>query len=450
MDKNVVKTVGAREVALKILYRTEKEGSFPNLLLSNDLKTLQNPADRALASNFVYGVLKNKLALDHIISKFSKIKLNKLSLWVLNILRIGVFQLLYMDKIPIYAACNESVTLAKRYANKGAVGFVNGVLRAVARDGDKVEFPDRAKNLTEYLSVFYSHPRWIVEKLLNKYGAEVCEEILKTNNSVPNLFIRANLLKTNTSELQEILISDGIDTEIDSEIPCCLKVLSNFGDVVKAKAFTDGLFTVQDRSSTFAGQALEPQPGDVVLDMCAAPGGKTTHLAELMKNTGEIIACDIHEHKLKLISDAARRLGVGIIETNLLDGTELRADFIEKFDKILIDAPCSGLGVLHKKPDIRYAMPRNGSAEEDITELVECQAKLLDNAAKYLKSGGVMVYSTCTILKEENSEQIARFLERHGDFEKLYETQIFTHETGGSGFYICKLRRQASLHQSRD
>jgi len=444
MDKNIVKTVGAREVALKILYRTEKEGSFPNLLLSNDLKSLQNPVDRALASNFVYGVLKNKLALDYIISKFSKIRLNKLSPWVLNILRIGVFQLLYMDKIPIYAACNESVTLAKRYANKGAVGFVNGVLRAVARDGENIEFPDKTKNLTEYLSVFYSHPQWIVEKLLNQYGAEVCEEILKANNSVPNLFVRANLLKTTAAELQEVLNADGIVTELDNETPCCLRVLSNFGDVVKAEAFTDGVFTVQDRSSTLAGQALEPHSGDVVLDMCAAPGGKTTHLAELMKNTGEIIACDIHEHKLKLINDAGRRLDIDIIETKLLDGTELHEEFIEKFDKILIDAPCSGIGVLHKKPDIRYAAPRNSSAQEDIAELVECQAKILDNAAKYLKPGGVMVYSTCTILKEENSEQIERFLARNGDFEKLYETQIFAHATGGSGFYICKLRRRAS------
>ena len=441
MADKTTRIIGSREVALKILYKIEKEGSFPNLLLSNDLNVLQNSADRALASNFVYGVLKNKIALDYIIAKFSKLRLDKLSLWVRNILRIGVFQLFYMDKIPTFAACNESVKLARRYANVGAVGYVNGVLRAVAANLDKIKFPNKSANLVEYLNVFYSHPVWIVEKLLNQYGAEVAEKILAANNSVPNLFIRVNLLKTTITELQGILKSDGIETEIDNEIPYCLRVLMNFGMIVKSDAFTDGLFIVQDRSSILAGQVLAPKSGDVVLDMCAAPGGKTTHIAELMQNSGKIIACDIHEHKLKLINDNAQRLGIDIIETRLFDGTDLCEEFVEKFDKILIDAPCSGLGVIHKKPDIRYAVSRDNSIEDDVNEPVKCQTKLLNNAAKYLKSSGSMVYSTCTILKEENSKQVERFLKRHSEFEKVYEKHIFTHETGGSGFYICKLRK---------
>jgi len=434
--------MNAREVALKILHRTETEGSFPNLLLSNDLKSLENPADRALATNFVYGVLKNKLKLDYIIGKFSKIPVDKQAIWVRNILRIGVFQLTETDKIPEFAAVNESVNLAKRYANKGAVGFVNGVLRAVARSAKSLEFPCKVKNLTERLSVTYSHPIWIVEKLLNQYGAAVCEEILKSNNQPPNIFIRANSLKTTATELQKLLNQDGISTELDLEIPCSLRVTSNFSNAVKLKHFTDGLFTVQDRSSTFAGQALAPQPSDVVLDMCAAPGSKTTHLAELMQNRGEIIACDVHEHKLKLISDTANRLGISIIKPKLHDGTKLCDEFLGKFDRILIDAPCSGLGVLHKKPDIRYALPRNGSNDADIAELTKIQSKLLDNAARYLKPNGTLVYSTCTLLREENSDQIAQFLARHSDFEKLSEQQLLTHESGGSGFYVCKLRRK--------
>jgi len=434
----------AREIALKILYRTEVDGSFPNLLLARELETLQNPADSALASNFVYGVLKNKLALDYIISKFSKIKLRKLSVWVLNILRIGIFQLVYMDKIPVYAACNESVNLANRYANRGAAGFVNGVMRAVARNPE-VEFPDKSVDFCEYLSVFYSHPRWIVEKLLNQYGSTICEEILKTNNVPPNMFLRVNALKTTAEELGEILRSNGIETEIDGEIPYCLRVLSGFSAVVKTTAFTSGLFTIQDRSSILAGQVLAPIADDAVLDMCAAPGGKTTHLAEIMENRGEIVACDIYEHKLKLIVDAANRLGCSIVKTELADGTVSRADFYEKFDKILLDAPCSGLGVLHKKPDIRYSAPRGASSQEDIAELVRCQAKLIDNAARYLKHGGSMVYSTCTLLAEENSKQIERFLARNSEFEAIYENQILTHETGGSGFYICKLWKRGNM-----
>jgi len=430
-----------REIALKILHRTEKDDSFPNLLLSNDLKELSNPADRALASNLVYGVLKNKITLDYIIGKFSKIKVEKLSLWVLNILRIGIFQLVFMDKIPTFAAVNESVKLANRYANRGAVGFINGVLRSVSKNAENIDFPDKNANLTEYLSVYYSHPVWLVEKLLNQYGEAVTEQVLKANNQPPNLFIRANSLKTTTKELCEILENDGIETEIDTEFQNSIKILSNFGGVVNTKAFKDGLFTVQDRSSTFAGQVLAPIAGEIVLDMCAAPGGKSTHLAELMQNRGAVIACDIYEHKLKLIDDNAKRLGIDIIETRLLDGTKLCDEFVGKFDKVLLDAPCSGLGVIHKKPDIRYAKPRNGSVEEDIAELVACQAKLLDNAAKYLKQGGLMIYSTCTILKEENSEQIERFLLRHSEFEKLEEQQIFTHDTDGSGFYVCKLRK---------
>lgn len=431
--------MNGREAAYRVLAGFARDGAYVNGVLNETfIKFNLDPLERSFATELTYGCLKNLLFLDYGISRFSKVKIRKMSVSVRTILEIGAYQILKMSKVPDSAACDESVKLARKYAARSA-GFVNGVLRSLCRGKNAIEYPKREDNEIRFLSVMFSFPEWIVRRLLEDYGGEICEKILDSANRAYPPYIRQNSLKElSPQDFRLCLSEDGIETEPEPDIKGCYRVLGHL-DISKSDTYKKGFFTIQNKSSQLAAFALEPRPGMLVADMCAGPGGKTCHIAELMKNRGEIRAFDIYGHKIDLINSAAERLGIDIIKAEERDGTRLVPSLSGKADRVLIDAPCSGLGVVHSKPDIRWTRK-----EEDIEALSKLQKALLDRGAEYVKQGGIMVYSTCTLLKGENERQAESFLERHGEFELVSERRIMTYDTGGSGFYIAKFVKTRS------
>ncbi len=423
----------ARELTLQALYRIEKEGAYTNQALK---RLLHNPdlpdADRGFVTELLLGVVQNQLFLDYVIGQFSSVKLKKLSPWIHGILRLGVYQICLMDNIPDSAACNEMVKLAGKYSKGASRGFVNGVLRNVARKKNELSYPE---DPAEARSVRYSCPLWLTQKLTEQYGEET-EEILQAGLKPYPATLRTNLLKISRETLKNRLQEEGIHTRIGEENEACLYVDGAL-HLEHSKAYKEGLFTLQNTSSMKAVEVLNPQKEEKILDLCAAPGGKTTYMGEKMENTGEIVACDIHEHKIPLLKAAAERLGLSNVCPVCKDATEYEPAWESVFDRVLADVPCSGIGVIHKKPDIKW-----NRTEEDVLALAETQKQILDNAAGYVKPGGVLVYSTCTILREENQEQIIGFLANHGEFSLETEELLLTHKNGGSGFYIAKLIRK--------
>lgn len=429
------RTMTARECALRALYDIEKNGAYTNTAIKNALAAELSPSDRGFVTEIIYGVTANRTAIDYIISRYSKLRLKKLSVWVLCILRMGVFQIYYMDKVPYSAACNESVKLAKKYSHGAGAGFVNGVLRSFSREADGFEFP-KLPDKTEYLSLVYSYPQWIVRRIAEEYGEERCEELLRESGRAHRTALRVNRLKTKPAELIRVLAQEGIHAGEYAPIENCLLVSEGSG-ITGSKAYRDGLFSVQNISSQLAVQALDPQSGDLVIDMCAAPGGKSCAAAERMNNCGKILAFDMFEHKVKLIDAAAKRLGIDIINAAAADSCVPDTALEKSADRVIADVPCSGIGVIHKKPDIKWHRH-----EEDIAALAEIQTAILENAARYVKCGGVLVYSTCTVFGEENGAVTGKFLNEHDEFERLDEKQLLTSALGESGFYICKMQRK--------
>lgn len=414
----------ARETAMRIIYDVEFNGAYSNIALKKALKSDISKNDKALITNIVYGVVDRKITLDYIIEQFSKIKLKKISKYILVILRMGIYQLMFMDKIPQSAAVNESVKLARRYGHGASAGFVNGLLRTVAKSN--IEYPS---DKTEYLSVMYSFPMWLCNKWVAEFGYDFTEEMLKSFQAEKKLTIRPNRLKITVEELQEKMLKNGINTEI-----CDGYLVSDGFDISNDVLYNDGGYTIQDAAAMQAAIVLAPNEGDTVIDMCAAPGGKTTHLAELMNNKGKIYAFDVHEHKLELIRKNAERLGISIIEASLSDGRILQKEFLETADKVLCDVPCSGLGIIGRKPEIKWNVIKNGN-------LPEIQKQILNNASKYLRIGGEIVYSTCTIEREENEGVTGDFLAENDGFTKAFEKTYYPHKDNTDGFYICKMKR---------
>lgn len=440
----------AREIALKALYKIEKEDAYSNIALNQVLKENKNIDERdvGLISELVYGTITWKLTLDEIIKKYSNIKLKKISVWILNILRMGIYQIIFLDKIPKSAAVNESVNLAKRYGHKSSSNFVNAILRKVSvNDYKELE---EIKDDKERISKTTSMPMWIIEELLKQKDIKEVEEICKNSNLKPNTTIRMNKLKTNKKELEEKLLKRKIEyLEGSLEDFFVLKKVKNIENI---DLFKEGFFTVQDEGAGLIVDVLDPREDEYILDACSSPGGKTTYIAEKMKNKGKIKAWDIHEHRVKLVQNAAKRLGINIIQAKTQDATEFNQDLVGKFDKILLDVPCLGLGVVKRKPDIKWKRKK-----EDIEEITKIQKAILDNCSKYLKKNGELVYSTCSILKEENEDIIERFLKENLNFkickenEKNYENIVIFGEKDkyiniypsneNDGFFICKLRK---------
>ncbi len=438
--------MSAREAALNALLRVDKDKAYINAVMTDICDSSElNGLDRSFAYELAFGCVKNITLLDYIISQFSKTKIRKMSAPVKCILELGAYQILYTDKVPNSAACNESVKLAKKYAGRSA-GFVNGVLRGLCRGIDNIKLPDKdGGDLCKYFSVMYSFPRWIVKRIYDDYGAEFCEVVLKCANETHKPYIRINRLYNYPhEEIISALQNDGIDATETKDVPNCYIVNGRL-DINKSDTYKNGLFSVQNKSSQIASILTDPEPGEFIIDMCAAPGGKTTHLAELMDNRGEILAFDVYDHKIRLIENAAERLGINIIRAEKHDALIKRPELCGKADRVLVDAPCSGLGVMHTKPDIKWHRQ-----EEDVNRLMYIQSKILDNAAEYVKPGGYLTYSTCTILKDENERQIERFMNRNGGFKLICEKKLFTHTDGGSGFYIAKLKKLKEFKNEQD
>lgn len=442
-----------RELALRVLYDVNENKAYSNIALnkyieSADVKSL----DARFITELVYGVIKWKKKLDFIIEQFSNIKIKKISPWILSILRIGLYQILYMDKVPVHSACSESVNLAKRYGHNASGKYVNGVLRNVARNINNITYPKKEKDLIAYLSVEYSHPEWMVEEWVLRYGDDFAQKLLESNNKIPCFSIRVNTLKTTKSDLIKILENEGVRVQEALYEEEAL-IIEKFSSIAKLQAFKNGLFQVQDESSMLVSRILDPKLGDVVVDMCAAPGGKSTHIAQLMQNKGVVISRDVHEHKIKLIDELAKRLEIDIIKSELYDACKLDNSLIGKADRVLVDAPCTGLGVIRRKPDIKWARNLN-----DIEDIVKIQKAILNNAAKYVKSGGFLVYSTCTIEPRENEMVVEEFIKENKEYEKVDITpllpdklkkpsaidgklQLYPNVDGVDGFFICKMRK---------
>ncbi|MBR3848195.1 MAG: 16S rRNA (cytosine(967)-C(5))-methyltransferase RsmB [Oscillospiraceae bacterium] len=433
----------ARDVAVSAITAFRKRNAWSDGFLRNEIRANElTPRDAAFASEIVNGVLENSLLLNFYISKFSSIKLNKISPGILDILQMAVYQILFLDRIPDSAAVNDAVSRAKRN-NPKAAGFVNAVARKVS--ASKENLPKPQGTFSEKLSVQYSHPIELVNLFISEFGEEETERILAENNKKSKVFARVNTLKTTredlTAEDEEVLSfkAGRLDNSVE---------VSFSGNIEKSNAFANGHFHIQDEASQIAASLLAPKRGSRVLDACAAPGGKSFLLAELMENEGELVSCDIHEHKLELIKKGAKRLGIDIISTALRDASEFAHEFEKSFDYILADVPCSGFGIIRKKPDIRY------KSVDEAGELPTLQLRILKNLSRYLKPEGTLVYSTCTILSRENSDVIEAFLKENGDFceekvkvmvpckEEKYGITLLPHISGTDGFYMCKLRRK--------
>lgn len=441
-----------RQIALTILYETEQRNGYLNLVFMETLKKAPaSSLSTAFIKELVFGVYRNKLLLDFIIRSHSSLRLKKIEPKILNILRMGVYQILFMDKVPAHAAVSESVALAKKNSRSRTYGFVNAVLRAVLRSiEEKKDLYPSKKDRIQYLSIRYSYPADLTCFFVNTFSQERAEKLMQAGNETPPLCVRVNTLKTTRDALAEALASIGVQTQNTPYTDCGLYL---FGASEEIREKFRESFTVQDQSSQLAALALAPEPGDTVLDLCAAPGGKTTHLAELMKNQGKILAFDLYEKRLAGITDTADRLGITMIQTARADATIQNTAHIEVADKILLDVPCSGLGIIRRKPDIKYKENLT-----DFSEILKVQKQILNTAKDYLKPGGTLVYSTCTINPAENTQMVKQFLLENPTFKidaipgehiagevkeqgKTGILELFPDTHASDGFFVCRMKK---------
>lgn len=425
---------GNRRTAFEALLQIEKNQSYSNLELNRQIQE-RRPDAPALVRELVYGVLENQIYLDHLLGQLIPKGLSGVKKPVKILLRMGLYQLIFMDSVPDYAAVSETVKLARKAA-RGRDGFVNGVLRSYGRRKDELTLPDRTTEPLEYLSVRYSCDLWIVKLWAEQYGLEKTESLLTAGNRRPELSIRVNLLKTSRQDLMEELSNKGFSVRPYEESPRVLFVKGS--GLLETEAYSKGLFSVQDAASVLAAELMGPEPGEIVYDICAAPGGKTLAMAEMMENRGLIRAFDIYPHKLALIEKEAVRLGVSLIETETKDGTAACRALDQTADRVLVDGPCSGLGVIRRKPEIKYK-----SICDQGRSLAEKQLQLLREASRYVKNGGHLLYSTCTINQIENQQTVERFLAENDDFRLEKMLQLLPDEGEHDGFFICRMQRSA-------
>lgn len=412
----------AREAALRALTACRKNGAWSDGALKELLINLDR-REAALASQLCYGVLQNRMLLDFWLSQFVRGKVQPV---VQDILRLALYQLRFLDKIPASAAVNEAVEQTKRSANMQASRLVNGVLRSIVR-AETLPQPND-------LATKYSHPQELVELLLKQYG-EKTEALLKSHNEAPQTVLQVNTLKTTAAKMGLALDAVGAEYAPHESLPNCMYV-SGTGSLEQLQPYRDGWFYVQDAAARMAVEMAELKPNMRVLDCCAAPGGKSFAAAIKMENRGQMFSCDIHRHKLKLIENGASRLGISILTTRLLDASEFVKEWENSMDAVICDVPCSGLGVIRKKPDIRY---KDLAQTERLPEL---QKKILANQARYVKPNGVLIYSTCTILRRENEAVAQAFLAEHPEYVAEGMKTYLPCDDRTDGFFVCKFRRK--------
>ena len=439
----------AREVALLTLNACQRQGGWSDGVLKKQLAAAGlDSRDAALATQLCFGVLQNQLLLDFYLASFSNIPLKRMEGKVLQALRLGAYQMLFLTKIPHSAAVNRSVEMTRAHCkNPRAAGMVNGILRSMERSLNRLPTIPQ-EDPAAYLSTLYSHSAWLVKEFILSLGQEEAAQLLAENNSQPPTCIMVNTLKTTAEELTARLEEHRITVAPHPWMENCL-LLSKTGALEQLDAFQQGLFYVQDPASRLAAIAAAPAPGMRVLDCCAAPGGKSFACAIAMGDRGEVVSCDLHPHKKALIQAGADRLGLTCIHPKTADASAFRPEWEGAFDLVLVDAPCSGLGVIRKKPDIRYKDP------EALAGLPAVQSAILANAARYVRPGGTLLYSTCTLLRRENEEVAGRFLETDRTFKPESFTlpgpvgtaasgmvTLWPHRHGTDGFFICKLRKE--------
>ncbi|TFB23259.1 16S rRNA (cytosine(967)-C(5))-methyltransferase RsmB [Filobacillus milosensis] len=437
-----------REIALKLLTQVGESGGFSHILINQAISRNDvSEKDKGLLTEIVYGTLQHRLTLEFFLKPFVKKKMDP---WVKWLLYLSVYQMEFLERIPDHAIINEAVAIAKKRGHRGTSGFVNGVLRSVQRKGlpsiESIEDP------IERLSIKTSHPYWLVDRWSNMYGLELTRKMCESNLKSKSLSVRIQPLKTTIDKAQSELQNEGIDTEKSTLSNQGLNIVS--GNPLASKLFPSQI-TIQDETSMLVSEMLDVKSGMTVLDACSAPGGKATHISEKMENQGEIFAYDLHAKKVKLVKEKANELDLTNIQTGAIDSRNLGEKHQkESFDRILLDAPCSGLGVLRSKPDIKY-----NKKESDIHDLAKIQRELLDSVIPLLKKDGKMVYSTCTVDREENEEQIKNVLKTYPHlevdqqfFDELpdsckdlegiteYGIQIFPQDFNADGFFITRLK----------
>lgn len=431
---------GARSFTVKLLIKMENSSAYSNLLLDDALsKSGLSEQDKRFASALFYGTLERRYTLDAVISAHLNNPKDKLSAEVRSILRTGLYQLLYMDSVPDNAAVDESVKLAKRLRNPALAGFVNGLLRSFIRDGKQLP---KGRNEIEELSIKYSCPVWLTEKWINEYGKKTALAMLSSSLGQAPIAVKANTLKMPAEKIAAVLEADGFKVTKADAVRDAFYVSG--GSVEKSRAYQSGLIHVQDISCMLCCEALSPCDGDTVLDICSAPGGKAFTSAELMHNKGRLLAFDLHENRVRLIRNGAQRLGLTIIEAQPNDGKVFNPE-LPAADRVLCDVPCSGLGVVRRKPEIKYKSP------DEFDRLPEIQYEILSVSSKYVKPGGALVYSTCTLSRAENDQVAERFLKEHPVFEagalppKLgdgHSVTITPDKFGSDGFFIAVFVRK--------
>ena len=436
--------VTARQAAYQVLMRCRKDGAWSEDAVSAEIaKCGLDSRDGALCSRIAIGVLQNIGYLDYYIGYYCSMPLKKLDPRLLDILRLSAYQLLFMDKIPVSAAVNEGVSLCKKQVNPKAAGLCNAVLRRIGENREQLpEIP--GKPGAEYLSVRYSHPLWYVQELMEQYGLEFAQQVLEANNEIPPVYAHANPLCGDVCLTESLADFGAAAAALDGTV-----TLTTTAGIATCESFRKGEFYIQDLAAKLAGLVGDAKPGMTVLDACAAPGGKTMTAAMRMDNCGRIISCDVHEKKLRLIRENAQRLGVTIVETRAMDARKPMEDLTGIADLVIADVPCSGLGVIRRRPEIR------NKSREELDRLPEIQLDILEGLAPCVKAGGVLVYSTCTVRSKENELLAEEFLRRHEEFVAEpftlpcgigdVDTGMMTfwpHLHGTDGFFVCKMRKR--------
>jgi 16S rRNA (cytosine967-C5)-methyltransferase len=446
--------VTARELALDVLVRVDQQKAYSNIALNQALqKANLFRGEAGLATELVYGTMQRLNTIDYLLARFLNKGMNKLEPWVRWLLRLSLYQIHFLDRIPPHAAVNEAVTIAARKGHKGISGMVNAVLRNILRHPEELQISSELP-VTQSIALTYSHPEWMVSRWIQQFGEGETRSICESNNNPPHTSIRVNRLRISPEQLLLQLSEHGYSAKPSELAPDGI-VIEAGGNMALTSWYKDGLISIQDESSMLVARIVEPLPGMKVLDCCAAPGGKTAHIAELMNDQGTIIAYDIHEHKKQLIEDQAERLGLQAIQAMVGDARQLAGEYDDNsFDRILLDAPCSGLGVIRRKPDVKWT-----KQESDIKEIREVQDTILHSIHRLLKPGGLLIYSTCTLEYEENQAVILKFLGKHPEFtadimvtERLPiltsqlvgegMVQILPHQYQSDGFFITRLYKQ--------
>lgn len=431
-------SVNTRELILDILTEVTEHQGYSHIILRDVLNKYAylSRQERAFIARISEGTLERMLEMDMILNQFSKTKVKKMKPVIRNILRMSVYQIKYMDSVPDSATCNEAVKLAVRRGLGGLKGFVNGVLRNISRNKDQIRYPLEEKEPEEYLSVTCSVPLWIVQQWTQEYGYDRTKQMCQSFLESAPLSIRTNLQQTTPQHLKKKLEKEGVSVEENPEFSYAF-FISGYDRLDALEAFCEGLFSVQDMASMYVAEAADVQPGAYVIDVCAAPGGKSMHLAEKLQGTGMVEARDLTEYKVDLMEENIARCQLKNMKAIQWDATIKDADSVEKADVVIADLPCSGLGVMGRKPDIRYRV-----TPEDVQALAALQRKILSVVQEYVKPGGTLVYSTCTVTRAENDGNVQWFGEQYPEFQFENMRQLYPGEGRHDGFFIAKWKKQ--------